>query len=202
MVIGLLAAVVSLGVLTVGTATTAEAKPKPGAKCKKIGKTTSNGLICKRKNGKKVFVRIPAAQAPTTPAPDPATGATSPEFTAAEKETIKASFNRALPGQQVDRTFTEGGSLTQVIWHFCPGNRYGLVSNLSFSGRGSTTATEIGTWTIVEAGGIRDVAEAVLIQLRPDDPSLAASTLELAAFADGRIEANGRRAVVSPSSEC
>lgn len=208
-----IAACVAVTTLTIGVAAPAKAAPKPGAKCAKVGKVTSNGLICKRKNGKKVFVRLPAPAASTPASTGTTTGGstggtttapapTSPEFTAAEKETIKQSFAQALTGKQLDRTFTDNGSLTQLIWHMCPNNRYGLLSNLTFSGSGSTTSTEIGTWTIAEAGGIRNVAEGVLIQMRPDDPSIQPYSLEVVAFADGRLEVNGRRAVASPSGEC
>lgn len=204
--IAVLTAIALLGGGIVAVASPATAAPKPGTKCKKIGKVTANGLICKRKNGKKVFVRIPQSSTPSTTAPtpdQPPTGTpTSPEFTAAEKETIKKAFEDSLTGRQVDRTFTEGDSLTQLIWHMCANDRYGLLSNLSFAGSGSTTSTEIGTWRIVEAGGIRNQVEAVLIQMTPDDASTAPYTLEIGAFADGRVEANGRRAVVSPSGEC
>jgi hypothetical protein len=185
----------------VATASPVTAAPAPGAKCKKIGKVTANGLICKRKNGKKVFVRLPASSS-SRPASPPAETPASPEFSAAEKATITRAFQDSLTGRQVDRTFTENDSLTQFIWHLCPSDRYGLLSNLSFAGSGSTTSTEIGTWRIVDAGGIRDQVEAVLIQMTPDDPGVAPYTLEVAAFADGRIEANSRRAVLSPSNEC
>ena len=201
-VIAVLTAMALLGGGIVAIASPATAAPKPGAKCKKIGKVTANGLICKRKNGKKVFVRIPQGSTPSTTTPNPAETPTSPDFTAAEKKTITKSFQDALTGRQVDRTFTENDSLTQLIWHMCANDRYGLLSNLSFAGSGSTTSTEIGTWRIVEAGGIRNQVEAVLIRMTPDDPSTAPYTLEIAAFADGRLEANGRRAVVSPSGEC
>lgn len=205
-VAGLLAMGLVAALVAVGTAESASAAPTPGAKCKKVGKITSNGLICKRKNGKKVFVRIPASSSSTstpsgTAAPAPE-APTSPEFTAAEKEIIKKAFADALTGKQVDRTFSDANSLTQLIWHLCPGNRYGLVSNLSFTGSGSTTSTEVGSWTIADAGGIRNLVEGVVLQMTPADPSISPYTLEIAAFADGRLEANGRRAVVSPSGEC
>jgi len=205
-VAGLLAMGLVSALVAVGTAESASAAPTPGSKCKKVGKTTSNGLICKRKNGKKVFVRITAASSssvtPSGAAAPAAETPTSPEFTAAEKEIIKKAFVDALTGRQVDRTFSDANSLTQLIWHLCPGNRYGLVSNLSFTGSGSTTSTEVGTWAIVDAGGIRNQVEAVLLQMTPADPSISPYTLEIDAFADGRLEANGRRAVVSPSGEC
>jgi hypothetical protein len=185
-------------VVTAGPATAA---PTAGAKCKKVGKVTANGLICKRKNGKKVFVRLPASS-PTQPDSPQSETSVSTEFSAAEKATLKRVFQETLTGSQVDRTFTENNSLTQLIWHLCSNDRYGLLSNLSFPGSGSTTSTEIGTWTIIETGGVRGQAEAVLIQMKPDDPSIARYTLEIDSFLDGRVEANGRRAVLSPSSEC
>jgi hypothetical protein len=196
----ILTAIALLGGGMVATAGPATAAPNAGAKCKKIGKVTANGLICKRKNGKKVFVRLPASSTQ----PDQAQPETpvSTEFSAAEKATLKRVFQESLTGRQVDRTFTENNSLTQLIWHLCPSDRYGLLTNLSFPGSGSTTSTEIGTWTIIETGGVRGQVEAVLIQMTPDDPSIARYTLEIDAFLDGRVEANGRRAVLSPSNEC
>jgi hypothetical protein len=201
-IIVVLTALALLGGGIVAVATPASAAPTPGAKCKKVGKVTANGLVCKRKkSGKKVFVRLPAAPAPQ-PADPPAETPSSPEFTAAEKATITQAFQTSLTGRQVDRTFTENDSLTQLIWHLCPSDRYGLLSNLSFAGSGSTTSTEIGTWRIIDAGGIRDQVEAVLIRMTPDDPAIDPYTLEIAAFADGRVEANSRRAVISTSGEC
>lgn len=140
----------------------------------------------------------------STGAERPAAGSsTSPtSYTAAEKEEIRARYERNLVGLEL--SFSTGdGSVTDTYGiSFCSRSVYSLFQITSFSGSGSTSSQHAGSWRIADVGGVPQQSEIVRVAYTPAEPGRDPFFTDIAQYAGGQVLVNNRQAGVGSATSC
>lgn len=126
----------------------------------------------------------------------------SNEYTAAQKQEIISRYSQNLVGLEVSFSTGDGNVTDTYGISFCTPTTYSLFQITSFSGSGSTSSQHVGTWKIIEAGGVPNQTEIVRISYTPSEPGRSPFLTDIGQVAGGAVLVNNRQAGLSRSTRC